>query len=437
MHRAVFLIGALSLLFAAGCADESPTSAGSGEPAPKLTVSAAAAGAPSARATSARRAKHELRFDQTLSPGELEIDWLDVGDSRCAEGVTCVWEGQVTIAIGVRQGSGDLGRFELTLHPGDEDQARVAAGDYLIRLLGVEPYPRADVETRRSEYVAILTVARAADEERLAVSEARAGGYRQRRARPMTRGEDDRTFVPAFADREWKLETLGEDAPIPDTEITIRFDGDGQAQGSAGCNSYFGGYEAEAGGALSIGALGVTEMFCGSPEGVMAQETRFLGSLAGIVRAAVEQDRLTLFSAGGQAAIRFIAADDAPSVEVTDLIDRQWNLQSFETVGEDRVSLQPVLAGSETTIQFIAAGRVEGSGGCNSYFGGYETGEDGALRIRELGYTEMACLSPEGIMAQETRFFSGLSRVGSFQIGESSLKLVSSDGQEVFHFAAD
>jgi len=178
-------------------------------------------------------------------------------------------------------------------------------------------------------------------------------------------------------------------------------------------------------------------MFCGSPEGVMAQETRFLGSLAGIVRAAVEQDRLTLFSAGGQAAIRFIAADDAPSVEVTDLIDRQWNLQSFETVGEDRVSLQPVLAGSETTIQFIAAGRVEGSGGCNSYFGGYETGEDGALRIRELGYTEMACLSPEGIMAQETRFFSGLSRVGSFQIGESSLKLVSSDGQEVFHFAAD
>ncbi len=85
--------------------------------------------------------------------------------------------------------------------------------------------------------------------------------------------------VNKIEDTKWILESYGDrDNPkdvIDGTEITATFNSeDDRVTGSAGCNSYFGGYEIKDG--LSISMLANTEMWCGDPEGRMDQETEYL-----------------------------------------------------------------------------------------------------------------------------------------------------------------
>jgi heat shock protein HslJ len=80
-------------------------------------------------------------------------------------------------------------------------------------------------------------------------------------------------------DIKWVLESYGEQGNltpvIEGTRITATFESaEKQVRGSAGCNSYFGGYEINDG--LSITTLAHTEMYCMDPEGVMEQETEYL-----------------------------------------------------------------------------------------------------------------------------------------------------------------
>ena len=105
----------------------------------------------------------QLTFDhpamiEWITGERLQITWMDLLDSRCPEGVTCVWEGEVTITIGVVENGQDSGEFEITLHAGDEEKAFAFVGEHVIRLIGVTPYPKDGIETKRSDYVATLEV---------------------------------------------------------------------------------------------------------------------------------------------------------------------------------------------------------------------------------------------------------------------------------------
>lgn len=65
------------------------------------------------------------------------------------------------------------------------------------------------------------------------------------------------------------------------TEMTADFGADGQVSGTAGCNNYFGPFEADAeAGTLSVGEIGSTMMACADPEGIMEQEQEYLAALA-------------------------------------------------------------------------------------------------------------------------------------------------------------
>jgi heat shock protein HslJ len=63
--------------------------------------------------------------------------------------------------------------------------------------------------------------------------------------------------------------------------------------GRAGCNLYFGGARAEAGGTLAVGPLATTMMAC-SPQTVMEQETAYLAALQAAARYSVTGDELRL-----------------------------------------------------------------------------------------------------------------------------------------------
>jgi len=82
---------------------------------------------------------------------------------------------------------------------------------------------------------------------------------------------------------------------------------------------------------------------------------------------------------------------------------------------------------SKTTIRFDN-GQVSGLGGCNQYGGEYKISGQ-MLSFGELYMTEMACMSPEGIMDQEQRFLKSLGDTQSFAIDNGQLQIKQADGE--------
>ena len=73
----------------------------------------------------------------------------------------------------------------------------------------------------------------------------------------------------------WRVATLGGET-VGERPPTIEFAGD-RIVGTGGCNRYFGAYSLD-GQAISVGAVGSTEMACEPP--IMQRETSFFGALS-------------------------------------------------------------------------------------------------------------------------------------------------------------
>ena len=107
------------------------------------------------------------------------------------------------------------------------------------------------------------------------------------------------TSTGDLENKTWMLKSYGEPgnlkAVLEDTEITAMFDSEkGQITGSAGCNSYFGGYELK-GGALSLtGPIGSTMMSCG--EQIDQQEHEYLQILQNIESYEIDGNQLQIIS---------------------------------------------------------------------------------------------------------------------------------------------
>lgn len=233
------------------------------------------------------------------------------------------------------------------------------------------------------------------------------------------------TGADPLAGSAWNLTTLQGEATLPGSSITLSFDEGGQAGGSAGCNSYGGSY-AVSGEALSFGALVSTQMACLAPAGVMDQEQAYLQALGQAAGYNLDADSLEILDDAGNVVLVFAPQTVAPdaSLDGTD-----WQLTTF-VEGEAASSL---LAGSTITARF-EDGRVGGSGGCNTYGAAYQA-EGGTLSIDVAEATEMACLEPEGVMDQETRYLDALSAVDSYVIEGSQLTLSAPDGRQLIYTA--
>ncbi|MFC2034387.1 META domain-containing protein [Chloroflexota bacterium] len=99
-------------------------------------------------------------------------------------------------------------------------------------------------------------------------------------------------------DIRWMLESFGDpdnlQTVLEGTEVSATFTGaEGQVRGSAGCNSYFGGYEIE-GSNLSVTQIGNTEMYCMEPEGRMDQEQAYLKALQAAETFMVQDGKLQI-----------------------------------------------------------------------------------------------------------------------------------------------
>ena len=119
-----------------------------------------------------------------------------------------------------------------------------------------------------------------------------------------------------------------------------------------------------------------------------------------------------------------IGGDTGPS-DTAALESKIWVLISFGTEGQS----QTVLKGVEITATFNPdEAEVSGSSGCNHYFGDYKVTGSG-LSLSTIGGTEMACLTPEGVMEQEQVFLSMLAAAESFEIQEDQLTIFTANDQ--------
>ncbi len=114
-----------------------------------------------------------------------------------------------------------------------------------------------------------------------------------------------------------------------------------------------------------------------------------------------------------------VIGGDKGSNDAAVLESKTWVLISFGTEGR----LQTVLEGVEITARFDPdEAEVRGSSGCNQYFGDYKITRS-ELSIFNIAWTEMACLTPEGIMEQEEEFLAMLTASESFEIQEDQLTI--------------
>jgi len=114
--------------------------------------------------------------------------------------------------------------------------------------------------------------------------------------------------------------------------------------------------------------------------------------------------------------IGLVACGSEASIE-----DITWKLESYGEKG----NLQTVIQDTETTIEFRSAeGKIAGSGGCNSYFGGYEINKNELTIIPPIGSTMMAC--PEPIMEQEQEYFKLLETTETFKSDDGKLTITCS-----------
>lgn len=85
---------------------------------------------------------------------------------------------------------------------------------------------------------------------------------------------------------------------------------------------------------------------------------------------------------------------------------------------------KPIVVAEGATAPYLELNEAKksayGFGGCNRFFGSYQTGKDRALTFGSLGSTRMAC--PDGTN-QEQEFFDALTKVSRYEIQGSKLLL--------------
>lgn len=200
----------------------------------------------------------------------------------------------------------------------------------------------------------------------------------------------------------------------------IRF-ADGRITGEAGCNRMSAGYSAS-GTTISIRTGASTMMAC--PEPAMSQESAFLALLPQVGSFRIAGDELQLLSASGEMLARFERQIERA------LTGAAWELTGY---AEGENAVRSPVAGTTITINFSEDGSVSGSAGCNTYRGSF-TAEGANLKITPAGTTKKLCMTPAGVMEQESHFVTSLESVTGFTIENSMLELKAADGTLIARF---
>jgi heat shock protein HslJ len=201
---------------------------------------------------------------------------------------------------------------------------------------------------------------------------------------------------------------------LPGTRVTAEFKA-GKLGGNAGCNSYFGTYQAT-GATLSVKIGGSTMMACSGL--IESQEQIYLTNLARAATYTIANGQLQVADAGGQTLLTYAAR---PPVA---LAGTNWQVNYYNN---GRGAVVSALIGSQMNLTVSAGGHLSGNGGCNDYDAGYKV-QGAKLTIGPIAATHMRCARPPGVMEEESAYLAALSRVATYQIQADRLLLGDAQG---------
>jgi heat shock protein HslJ/uncharacterized protein YgiM (DUF1202 family) len=118
------------------------------------------------------------------------------------------------------------------------------------------------------------------------------------------------TVTSGLTSGRWVLQSYstpsgGSQTPLSGTEITARFAADGSLTGSAGCNTYSGGFTAYDN-TLRVGTLSTSNALCDSPDGIMEQEGTFLNLMHQASTMEISAGQLSVFNSSGSRILVFL-----------------------------------------------------------------------------------------------------------------------------------
>jgi len=88
-----------------------------------------------------------------LAKGDLTVTFVKVaGDSRCPQGVNCVWAGDATVTLS----SGGSASYDLHTDAGSAQTVKISGHD--VKLVGLTPLPRAGSAIAPGDYRATLRI---------------------------------------------------------------------------------------------------------------------------------------------------------------------------------------------------------------------------------------------------------------------------------------
>lgn len=203
---------------------------------------------------------------------------------------------------------------------------------------------------------------------------------------------------------QWHLVSIDGSGLLEGTAIDATFAG-GVVSGSAGCNSYSGGYEIDAP-QFTVGPpIAVTARACETS--IMDQELAYLVALETAQEFSISGDTLVVGTGGG------------------DLVFQRANVEPTGAWTLTTLAGASVLDGTAITASFDGV-VVSGSAGCNEYSGGYEV-EALTLTLDEaIAVTLKACET--SILDQELAYLSALAGAQRFSISGETLTIETSAG---------
>ena len=252
--------------------------------------------------------------------------------------------------------------------------------------------------------------------------------------------QDPRLVGPTWSATKYYSAEGGRLVPVAaDSVVTLEIEEDGAFDGHAGCNNYFGSFANNFGSfapvstAASVtrsaaaissflidGPVGSTRMMC---EGLMAQEAAYLANFGGTVN--------------------FRVFDDGKEMEMTDetgnvvgafalftppILGQTWTATRYYSLEEE--GLVDVLPGSAITLEMEVDEKLGGNAGCNKYVGAYDDLTRDSFKVAApLTSTEMMCVKPENVMAQESAYLQNFEngRLKWAVLEDGSLELKDAD----------
>ncbi|MDO9549861.1 MAG: META domain-containing protein [Methanoregula sp.] len=120
-----------------------------------------------------------------------------------------------------------------------------------------------------------------------------------------------------------------------------------------------------------------------------------------------------------------------PTAVAPSLVGTNWQLGWFD---DTRGVWSKVAEGSTITARFSTDGKVSGYSGCSDYITDYQLTETPRVWFRRPAVPEKVCQSPNGVMSQESAYYTDLEWSETYSITNDQLIFNDKTGKRILQF---